>query len=439
MEPQSNKMQRKDEGGNCSGQPTKRKQRKHFYIYGNYHTYYGYRIDQALDEDPRMKVLKNEWFEGRDCLDIGCNEGFITISIAQKFACRSILGIDIDDRLIGRARQNLKAMAGVEEDGETIKQFAEEIDRVNKLDDADRMEQSNGNEDGLNESEGTEREEQLSEDATNELGGADSGSLRDEASQLLRASGLDNLADDKDRLNELEGMDMKGQSFEYKDVTKDLGGADSRSSRDEASQLLRGSGSDNVAEDKDRVNELEGTDMKGQSFEDKNVTKDLKCTYRRFFRHGTRQMSRDSGSDNIEGKFKDPDLLKRVHFRTENFIQKFPSVLDATYDTVLCLSVTKWVHLNWGDEGLICLFAKIWQIMRPGGILLLEPQPWKSYERKRLVSEVAVENFREIVFKPDAFRDILLDKIGFRSMEMISTHVPNSTAGFNRPIYLLWK
>jgi 7SK snRNA methylphosphate capping enzyme len=118
MESQSNKMQRKDEGGNCSGQPTKRKQRKHFYIYGNYHTYYGYRIDQALDEDPRMKVLKNEWFEGRDCLDIGCNEGFITISMAQKFACRSILGIDIDDRLIGRARQNLKAMAGVEEDGE---------------------------------------------------------------------------------------------------------------------------------------------------------------------------------------------------------------------------------------------------------------------------------------------------------------------------------
>jgi len=81
--------------------------------------------------------------------------------------------------------------------------------------------------------------------------------------------------------------------------------------------------------------------------------------------------------------------------------------------TVLRLSVTKWVHLNWGDEGLICLFAKIWQILRPGGILLLEPQPWKFYERKHLMSEVAVENFHEIIFKPDAFRDILLDKIGF--------------------------
>lgn len=44
---------------------------------------------------------------------------------------------------------------------------------------------------------------------------------------------------------------------------------------------------------------------------------------------------------------------------------------------------------------------------------MLEPQPWKSYERKRLVFEVTVENFREIIFKLDAFMDILLDKIGF--------------------------
>lgn len=439
MEPKSNKRQKKDGGTNCSSQSTKHKQQKHFYIYGNYHTYYGYRIDQALDEDPRMKVLKKEWFEGRDCLDIGCNEGFITISIAQKFACRSILGIDIDDKLIGRARRNLKAMAGFEENGETIKQSAEERNKVNNLEDTDKMEQSNRDEARSNEFIVTEREEQSSEDTTNELGDADSRSLRDEVNQLFRGSGSDNLAQDKDRLNELEGMDMKGQSFEDKDVTKDLGGADSGSIRDESSQLLRGSGSDNLTKDKERVNELESADMRRHSFEDKVVTKDLKCSYRRFFRHGTKQMLRNPGSDDVEGKFKDPDLLERVRFRTENFIQKFPSVLDAAYDTVLCLSVTKWVHLNWGDEGLICLFAKIWQILRPGGILLLEPQPWKSYERKRLVSEVAVENFREIIFKPGAFRDILLDKIGFRSMEMISMHVPNSTAGFNRPIYLLRK
>lgn len=36
-----------------------------------------------LDEDPRLKVLRKEWFEGKDCLDIGCNSGILTIQIGS--------------------------------------------------------------------------------------------------------------------------------------------------------------------------------------------------------------------------------------------------------------------------------------------------------------------------------------------------------------------
>jgi 7SK snRNA methylphosphate capping enzyme len=54
------------------------------------------------------------------------------------------------------------------------------------------------------------------------------------------------------------------------------------------------------------------------------------------------------------------------------------------------LSVTKWVHLNWGDDGLITLFSKIWRLLQPGGIFVMEPQPWKSYENNRRVSEVCI-------------------------------------------------
>lgn len=43
----------------------------------------GLQIGQELEEDPRVKVFKKEWFEGKDCLDIGCNSGLITISVGK--------------------------------------------------------------------------------------------------------------------------------------------------------------------------------------------------------------------------------------------------------------------------------------------------------------------------------------------------------------------
>ncbi|KAF5467675.1 hypothetical protein F2P56_011906 [Juglans regia] len=65
----------------------------------------------------------------------------------------------------------------------------------------------------------------------------------------------------------------------------------------------------------------------------------------------------------------------------------FQGFLDLRLNPI-SLSVTKWIHLNWGDEGLITLFSKIWRLLHPqGGILVLEPQPWKSHVSNCQVSE----------------------------------------------------
>jgi tRNA1(Val) A37 N6-methylase TrmN6 len=40
---------------------------------------------------------------GKRCVDIGCNEGLVSLSIAVNFRPASMLGIDIDTFLVGKA------------------------------------------------------------------------------------------------------------------------------------------------------------------------------------------------------------------------------------------------------------------------------------------------------------------------------------------------
>ncbi|KAL6984762.1 hypothetical protein U1Q18_018144, partial [Sarracenia purpurea var. burkii] len=63
----------------------------------------------------------------------------------------------------------------------------------------------------------------------------------------------------------------------------------------------------------------------------------------------------------LQGK----DLFDIVTFRKGNFVQSWQPPEDRSYHTIICLSVTKWIHLNWGDDGLIMLFAKIWKLLQP--------------------------------------------------------------------------
>lgn len=79
------------------------------YQYGNYNRYYGYR-NLHHEVDPRLKVFaqRKELFFGKDILDIGCNIGHITLSVARNLGAKSVTGIDIDRTLINIARKNVK-------------------------------------------------------------------------------------------------------------------------------------------------------------------------------------------------------------------------------------------------------------------------------------------------------------------------------------------
>ena len=105
-----------------------------------------------------------------------------------------------------------------------------------------------------------------------------------------------------------------------------------------------------------------------------------------------------------------------VAFKSLNFVEDdVPAV--PLYKAVLCLSITKWVHLNWGDEGLMTMFRKCFALLEPGGRLILEPQPWSSYKKKFGVTETTKEHYKTIKLRPPQFSELLLNEIGFERMD----------------------
>ena len=102
-------------------------------------------------------------------------------------------------------------------------------------------------------------------------------------------------------------------------------------------------------------------------------------------------------------------LYGRVSFRTENFVADCdPEKLSERYDTIVCLSTIKWVHLNWGDVGVKALFHKAFHLLTQGGLFILEPQEWRSYKKRKGLSETIAENFKRIALRPLNFKDYLV-------------------------------
>uniref|UniRef100_A0A8C6VPI8 RNA methyltransferase n=1 Tax=Naja naja TaxID=35670 RepID=A0A8C6VPI8_NAJNA len=263
---------------------------RHKFQYGNYCKYYGYRNPDC--EDVRLRALKPEWFRGRQVLDIGCNVGHLSLSVAKKWAPAWLVGLDIDGALIHSARQNIRHYLSEEQQ---------------------RPQHSQGDSEG--------------------------------AKKTFPAS-----------------------------LTASRGPiAAPRVPQDRVDATL---------------------------------------------------------------------FPNNVIFVKGNYVLERDELLEAQqpeYDTILCLSVTKWVQLNWGDEGLKRLFKRAYRHLRPGGLLLLEPQAWSSYKKRKNLTETISRHYHRIKLKPDQFPAYLTSaEVGFSSYELVA--MPRNTSkGFQRPIYLFRK
>lgn len=66
--------------------------------FGNYKNYYGYR------RGDRLNKLSRSIFADKSVLDVGCNDGSLTLEIYKSFGPSRITGVDIDPELITKAR-----------------------------------------------------------------------------------------------------------------------------------------------------------------------------------------------------------------------------------------------------------------------------------------------------------------------------------------------
>ncbi|XP_043227980.1 mucin-19-like isoform X2 [Amphibalanus amphitrite] len=242
--------------------------RKAQFQYGNYNRYYGYR--NGGRPDGRLACLKSEWFTGLDVLDVGCNIGHVTLTVARDYAPRRCVGLDIDSSLIKIARKN-------------IKHYQEQ----------------------------------------RKTGKADPGDAQDAAKSAPA---------------------------------------------------------------------------------------------------------------------KPTNFPRNVSFVHANFVLESDALLETVkpeFDTVLCLSITKWIHLNFGDDGIRRFLRRVYLCLRPGGRLLLEPQPWSSYLKYKKLTPKISETFGQLQLRPDQFPE-LLEQLGFLPCQTVG-RPRHSAAGFSRQLQLFIK
>jgi 7SK snRNA methylphosphate capping enzyme len=83
---------------------------------------------------------------------------------------------------------------------------------------------------------------------------------------------------------------------------------------------------------------------------------------------------------------------------------------------ILALSVIKWIHLEHGDEGLVTFFSKCASSLATGGYLVLEVQPWESYEKAIRPHHAPhfKDSFNKLKFRPETSFSQLLEEQGLK-------------------------
>ena len=129
-----------------------------------------------------------------------------------------------------------------------------------------------------------------------------------------------------------------------------------------------------------------------------------------------------------------------IGFEAVNYLTK--STEPNSYDTILCLSVVKWIHLNWGDAGLRSLLLKVRTELKEDGVFILEIQPISSYRKVKNLTKTIRMNWETNKIKPEGIPE-LAAQLGLRLLTTIqpspASKGKHGEVGFSRPIHVFQK
>jgi len=127
-------------------------------------------------------------------------------------------------------------------------------------------------------------------------------------------------------------------------------------------------------------------------------------------------------------------------FKQENYLKEFKpnEIAKEKYDVIFCLNTSKWIHLNFGDNGIKMLFINVYNQLEEKGYFIFQFQNWKSYKKRKNLSKYIHKTFSEIKLKPDNFEEYLQTMLHFKLVKKI-TLPNNSKKMYERPLFIFQK
>ncbi|CCA72051.1 hypothetical protein PIIN_05986 [Serendipita indica DSM 11827] len=287
-------------------------------IHGNYHAYYSRKQNATGNLDPRLSLLPKDIFAGKRVLDVGCNEGWVTVDIAKFFAPFKVIGVDIDGDLIRAAWKRRKLVWSLQAPPAQHDMTSE------------------------------------SEEAPSPRPG--------KKRKRIDAQSIIPINESLTRLYPVPRSTKENMQSYFPLAMEYM---------------------------------FEPLPIPSVNYLPEHLHRQFPHNVAFYAADWNRKVDHDAllqMSDNVGGIEKED---------------------RDGYDVVIGFSITKWIHLNDGDEGIVRFFRKVHTVLHPRGVFLLEPQEWEEYAKVRRISPILAENYKGLKLRPSEFPSLLED-IGFK-------------------------